>query len=265
MKQLLFISTMLMLSCSNAPTNAPTNNTDSISNISSPSNTGVISINNLDSLNYIYTSQSHEINSALLNHEVTLTGTIKNGSFAFYSDAKDNRKTGSPYGVETDLKTSDISNIIGTQPAIFFYDKSKKEILNNGTIPNDYSASELLNNIYNVFAPSSENRDIDKGMGNDEPDMNEARRNYAKLKEKYPDVAKSLMSGEIAAVNFHSSGQPIADFIVIDEVTVQGKLIDLQLNQLNKMWFKLAGAKIVSTKRTLNLDNVPAFVPSTIE
>lgn len=267
MKNLLLITAIFIAaSCNNSNSRSATATADSSSQSASKSpNTGTIVISNLDSLNYIYTSKQDEINKAFLGRDIELTGTIKNGKFVFYSDGKDGRKTGSSYGAETDLKPVELSNVIAAQPSIFFYDKVQKRVLDNTAIPNEYSPSELLNNIYSVFAPSSDNKDIDKGMGNSEPDLNEAKENYAKLKAKYPDVAKSLLAGEIVVVNFYTSGQPIADFVVIDEITIQGKLIDMQLNQLNKLWFKLAGTKIVKTSRTLNLDKIPAFVPGTLE
>lgn len=221
-----------------------------------------VAINNLDSINYIFTSNPQDIRKSYLNKEVVFTGSIRKGEFQFYKDSKNGFKTSTGYGIETDLKDSALSNLIGIQDATFFYDKSKKKMIEKSPDENYLSTLTLLTEIYDGFAKSTQGRSISKGLDiSDVTLKSDALNYYNGLKEQHPDVAASLMKGDIAAFNYYYPEMNLLDFIVVDNVTIQGKVIDIKKNRAGGIWFKLAGTKIINTKRLIDLDKGESFIP----
>jgi|GEM_PF-3029275 len=263
----LAVTGLVFSSCHSSTKDSISGSTDS-SAITKPAIVDVIpQINNLDSLNYIFSSRQEQVKSQYMDKPIIVPGSINNdGVFKFYtkSESDNSRQMESNYGIETDLKPSDFANIVPNQPIIFFYNKSTKNFIKEITTPD--SEFKLLTSIYSAFASSSPNRDINKGLGSNDAETNaalkkDALESMATLKTTFPNTYASLMKGDFVVGNYYTTGAPVMDFVVIDQVTIQGKVLDMYQNSLNKIMFKLMGAKVVKTKRLVDVDKLPVFIP----
>lgn len=257
---------LLFTSCHNSTNTSASGDTDSLV-VTKPATVDVIpQINDLDSLNYIFTSRPDEVKKQYMDKTITVTGSVNNGVFKFYkkSENGNGRQMVSYYGIETDLKPSDFSSIVPNQPVTFFYNKSTKKFIEEITTPD--SEFKLLTSIYSAFSNASERRDIIKGLGSNDAETNaslkrDALQSMATLKSTFLNTYTSLMQGDLVVGDHYVTGAPIMDFIVIDQVTIQGKVLDMYQNSLNKIMFKLMGAKVVKTKSLVDLDKLPVFIP----
>ncbi|MBB3058992.1 hypothetical protein [Mucilaginibacter gotjawali] len=260
------VTGLVFSSCHNSSKDSTSSNADS-SAVTKPTAVDVISqINDLDSLNYIFTARPDQVKNQYMDKTISVTGSIDKGVFKFYkpSDNGNGRQMVSYYGIETDLKQSDFSNIVPNQPVTFFYNKNAKKFIEEITTPD--SEFKLLTSIYSAFSNSSEKRDIIKGLGSNDAETNaslkkDALESLATLKTTFPTTYKSLMDGDFVVGDHYVTGAPVMDFIVIDQVMIQGKVLDMYQNSLNKIMFKLMGAKVVKTKRLIDLDKLPVFIP----
>ncbi len=241
----------------------------SVSQVANNDMVPTLTVKSLDSLNYIFTSQPDVIKSKYLNKIVRFTGSITKDNFILSTKALNGRSIQSEHGVTTDLNTASFVNIIQNQPNVVIYDKLLKKCfdINEEIRTNGYTPYEVLLSIYSTSAASSMTRDSYKSQGSSEAETNQLLQKdgieaYNNLKSFFPALYKDLTNGNIVIVNDYTGEAKIMDFVTVDEVTIEGKVLDIGENGLDKLGIKLMNTKIVRTKRILDLDKMTPFVPN---
>lgn len=227
-----------------------------------------LTVKSLDSLEYIFTSQPDIIKNQYLNKIVRITGSVTNNEFILSSKALNGRSIQSRHSAQTDLNTDNFANIIQDQPNVVIYDKALKKCFDPmEDITNSWRPYDLLLSIYEVSATSSIARDSYKSQGSSETETNELLQRAGveannNLKSFFPALYKDLINGNIVVVNNYTGDAKIMDFVMVDEVTIEGKVLDIDENGSNKLGVKLLNTKIVKTKRIIDLDKMAPFVPN---
>lgn len=227
-----------------------------------------LTVKSLDSLEYIFTSQPDVVKSQYLNKIVRITGSITEDRFILSTKALNGRSIQAEHSAETDLNTTSFANIIQNQPNVVIYDKSLKKCFDPmEDITNSWRPYDLLLSIYDVSATSSRNRDSYRSQESSEAETNQLLLKngieaYDNLKSFFPALFKDLTNGNIVVVNRYTGDAKIMDFVNVDEVTIEGTVLDIGENGLDKLAIKLMNTKIVRTKRVLDLDKMAPFVPN---